>query len=93
MYDDSDDSDNIYGGDGSLLKVKPRLMMIIAFYYDADDNDGDLATGTSPTKPSVFVKYSLFSSISLHNYATRPQDLRPQQARLQSSGKLDVSCL
>ena len=93
MYDDSDDSDNIYGGDGSLLKVKPRLMMIIVFYYDADDNDGDLATDTSRTKPSVFVKYSLFSSISLHSYATHPKDLRLQQARLRSSGKLDVSCL
>ena len=52
MYDDSDDSDNIYGGDGSLLKVKPRLRLIIVFYYDADDHDGDLATGTSPTKMS-----------------------------------------
>ena len=31
VYDDSDDSDNVYGGDGFLLNVRPRLMMIIVF--------------------------------------------------------------
>ena len=93
VYDDSDDSDNVYGGDGFFVESKAKADDDNSFYCDADDNDGDLATDTSRTKPSVFVKYSLFSSISLHSYATHPKDLRLQQARLQSSCELDVFCL
>ena len=29
VYDDSDHADNVYGGDGFLLKVRPRQMMVI----------------------------------------------------------------
>ena len=58
-----------------------------------DNNDRDHAANTPHAKSTVFVKQWLFSSFSLHSYATHPEDLKLQKAKHQFSGEHHVFCL